>query len=86
MAVFFEEMMFDAPHAGEAELVGQTDLLERMFVHIALSGGRERTRGRKFVEQTEFHAIGSSGKTGHVGAATDLRLSRPHSRAFLARH
>jgi hypothetical protein len=57
--VLLEEVVLDRPHLIEAELVGQTHLLERVVVDGALRLPRPGTRNRQLVEQAELHDFAS---------------------------
>ena len=52
--VLLEEVVLDAPHLVEAELVGEPHLLERVHVDGALGLARPRPRHGELVEDAEF--------------------------------
>ena len=74
--VLLEEVVLDAPHRVEAELVGQARLLERVHVHLALVRGRERPRDGELEEDPELHSPWNSGARFATKAAMPSAASR----------
>ena len=81
--VLLEEVMLDGPHGVEAELVGQTHLLEGVLVDGTLDAVGKGTRDRQLEEETELHAgaatLASPGRQ-RQGRAAEGRLDG-HRRA-----
>src|SRR5579862_1240086 len=63
--VLFQKVMLDFPNVGEAELVRQLDLIERVLNQLQLAFFLPRARELMFIEESKSHRV--------LRAGVDLR-------------